>query len=138
MDYRLAPENPYPAALDDAVSAFMQLVTEFDYSEDRVAIAGDSAGGGLAAATAIRLIERHGVTPGALALISPWVDPGDRGATKKADLVVNTAWSFDAADATLPEATVLILATRRCTASSTGCRPPGFTSVPRKSSTRRS
>ncbi len=67
LDYRLAPENPYPAALDDAVSAFMQLVTEFDYSEDRVAIAGDSAGGGLAAATAIRLIERHGVTPGALA-----------------------------------------------------------------------
>lgn len=39
LDYRLAPENPYPAALDDAVSAFMQLVTEFDYSEDRVAIA---------------------------------------------------------------------------------------------------
>ena len=101
LDYRLAPENPYPAALDDAVSAYMQLVTEFDYEPQRVAIAGDSAGGGLAVATALRLIERHGVHPGALALISPWVDPGDRSAGQKADLVVNTAWSFDAADAYL-------------------------------------
>lgn len=101
LDYRLAPENPYPAALDDAAAAYMQLITEFDYRPEQVAIAGDSAGGGLAVATALRLIERHGVQPGALALISPWVDPGDRSAGKAADLVVNTSWSFDAADAYL-------------------------------------
>ncbi|WP_430950630.1 alpha/beta hydrolase [Rhodococcus sp. 24CO] len=101
LDYRLAPENPYPAALDDAAAAYMQLITEFGYRPEQVAIAGDSAGGGLAVATALRLIERHGVQPGALALISPWVDPGDRSAGKKADLVVNTGWSFDAADAYL-------------------------------------
>ncbi|MGC0363021.1 monoterpene epsilon-lactone hydrolase [Rhodococcus sp. 27YEA15] len=101
LDYRLAPENPYPAALDDAVAAYMQLTTEFGYAPEQLAIAGDSAGGGLAVATALRLVERHGITPGALALISPWVNPGDRNPSRKADLVVNTAWSFDAADAYL-------------------------------------
>lgn len=101
LDYRLAPEHPYPAALDDAVAAYLQLLTEEGFAADRVAIAGDSAGGGLALATARRLIDRHGVTPAALALIAPWVDPGARDAPFPRDLVVNTAWSHRAAAAYL-------------------------------------
>ncbi|MFF0815449.1 alpha/beta hydrolase [Rhodococcus sp. NPDC003318] len=101
LDYRLAPENPYPAALDDAVAGYLQLLTEFGFTADRVAIAGDSAGGGLALATARRLIDRHGVTPAALALIAPWVDPGRRDAPFERDLVLNTAWSHRTADAYL-------------------------------------
>lgn len=101
LDYRLAPEHPYPAALDDAVAAYLQLLTELGFTADRVAIAGDSAGGGLSLATARRLIDRHGVTPAALALIAPWVNPGARDAPFPRDLVVNTGWSYRAADAYL-------------------------------------
>lgn len=82
--YRLAPEHPYPAALDDAVAAYLEL--------GHAAIAGDSAGGGLAVATARRLLER-GLRVPALALLSPWTDPGDDVARRFRDLVVNLAWS---------------------------------------------
>jgi len=68
LDYRLAPEDPFPAALNDTLLAFDQLRPE------RVAIAGDSAGGGLALATAVALRDRGGALPDALALLSPWVD----------------------------------------------------------------
>jgi acetyl esterase/lipase len=82
-DYRLAPEHPYPAALDDAVAAYLELGRP-------AAIAGDSAGGGLAAATAVRLVAR-GINPPALALLSPWTDPTDYDAPRKRDLVINVA-----------------------------------------------
>ncbi|AOW91993.1 esterase [Rhodococcus sp. WMMA185] len=98
LDYRLAPEHPFPAGLEDAVAAFMELNTEHGYKTEQIAVAGDSAGGGLAIATARRLIDRHGVTPAALGLISPWVDPNRRDLPADRDLVVNKAWSFDAAE----------------------------------------
>jgi acetyl esterase/lipase len=100
LDYRLAPENPYPAALDDAVAAFRELVRLHGFTPDRIAIAGDSAGGGLTVATARRLVD-DGARPAALGLISPWVDPGARDAVKPRDLVVNTGWSNSSADAYL-------------------------------------
>lgn len=92
IDYRLAPEHPYPAALDDAEAAFRELVTAHGYPPERIAIAGDSAGGGLALALAQRLIARHRYTPAALGLIAPWVDPGQL-AERPRDLVVNAPWS---------------------------------------------
>ncbi|QDQ91546.1 alpha/beta hydrolase [Rhodococcus sp. WB9] len=98
LDYRLAPEHPFPAGLEDAVAAYLELNTEHGYETEQLAIAGDSAGGGLTVATARRLIDRHGVAPAALALIAPWVDPGRQDTSRDRDLVVNTEWSFDAAE----------------------------------------
>lgn len=98
LDYRLAPENPFPAGLEDAVAAYLELVTEYGYTPDSVAIGGDSAGGGLALAATGRLVHRHGVTPSALALIAPWGDPTDRTSLRGRDVVINTAWAYDAAD----------------------------------------
>lgn len=71
-DYRLAPEHPLPAAVDDAERAFDALVAS-GIPSDRIALAGESAGGGLALLLAIRLVDR-GVRPRAIAAMSPWAD----------------------------------------------------------------
>jgi acetyl esterase/lipase len=71
-DYRLAPEHPFPAGLDDALAAYRAL-----QADGPVILAGDSAGGGLALATALALRDaRQAVdqAPAALVLLSPWVD----------------------------------------------------------------
>jgi monoterpene epsilon-lactone hydrolase len=72
-NYRLAPENPFPAALDDAVAAYRGLLGE-GHSPQRIVIAGDSAGGGLA--LSLMLVLRAACTPlpAAAALFSPWTD----------------------------------------------------------------
>ena len=72
-DYRLAPEHPFPAAVDDAVAAWRGLRGQ-GLGASRIAIAGDSAGGGLAVATALRLRDLGEPMPHALVLFSPWVD----------------------------------------------------------------
>jgi acetyl esterase/lipase len=68
-DYRLAPEHPFPAGLDDALAACRAL-----QAEGPVILAGDSAGGGLALATALALRDAGNPAPAALVLLSPWVD----------------------------------------------------------------
>ena len=73
LDYRLAPEDPYPAAVEDCVAAVAALF-DSGLEPSRVAIIGDSAGGGLALATAIHLRDHGGPLPGVLGLISPWAD----------------------------------------------------------------
>lgn len=73
--YRLAPEHPFPAALDDVEAAYRALVTELGFDAGKVAIVGDSAGGGLAIAAALRIRDRHDLRmPGALVALSPWTD----------------------------------------------------------------
>jgi acetyl esterase/lipase len=73
IDYRLAPEHPFPAALDDAVCAWRALLNEG--ADPRCcAVLGDSAGGGLALALALRLRDERLPLPGAVAAISPWTD----------------------------------------------------------------
>lgn len=78
IDYRLAPEHPFPAAIDDAVAAYRWLLDQ-GYAPGKLAIMGDSAGGGLTVATALAL-KRDGLPqPGALVPISPWVDLAQTG-----------------------------------------------------------
>ena len=87
LDYRLAPEHPYPAALIDAVKAYKWLIDCGHLAED-IVIVGDSAGGGLAVATALSLKDEGLQMPRALGLISPWADMTMSGESvkSKADL----------------------------------------------------
>lgn len=71
--YRLAPEHPFPAALDDALGAWTYLRRQ-GIEASRIAVAGDSAGGGLSAALTGRLRDMGEALPGCLWLISPWTD----------------------------------------------------------------
>jgi len=72
-DYRLAPEHPFPGALEDATIAYRWLLDN-GFTGSKIAIAGDSAGGGLSIATAISLRDAGGPSPASIACISPWTD----------------------------------------------------------------
>lgn len=74
IDYRVAPEYPYPAALEDALEAYRWLLEEKKYAPQKIVVAGDSAGGGLALALALYLRDHGMAMPAGLALMSPWTD----------------------------------------------------------------
>ena len=73
LDYRLAPEHPFPAALDDVVAAYRELLGQ-GADPAGTALAGDSAGGWLALTAALRLREAGDPLPAVLGLVSPWLD----------------------------------------------------------------
>jgi phosphinothricin tripeptide acetyl hydrolase len=73
LDYRLAPEHPFPAAVEDAVAAYRWLLAR-GIPSGRLAVAGDSAGGGLTVATLLALRDAGVAMPAAAVCISPWVD----------------------------------------------------------------
>ncbi len=83
LDYRLAPENPFPAAVEDAVAAYRWLLAR-GFDPARLAIAGDSAGGGLTISTLVVLQDDGDPRPAAAVCISPWVDLEGSGASMTA------------------------------------------------------
>ena len=72
-DYRLAPEHPFPAAIEDSVAAYRRLIADGTPAQ-RIVIAGDSAGGGLTLATMLTLRDAGDPLPAAAVLFSPWTD----------------------------------------------------------------
>lgn len=101
-DYRLAPENPFPAAVDDALAAYRFLL---ENGSSPVVVAGDSAGGGLTIALLVAARDAGLPLPAAAAVISPWVDLELTGASMddKADVdpMINRERLKESADAYL-------------------------------------
>ena len=94
VDYRLAPEHPFPAALDDAVAAYRWLLAQ-GVAPRQIAIMGDSAGGGLALATLLRLRDEGLPLPAVAVALSPWTDLAMTGASyarnARADPMIDVA-----------------------------------------------
>ena len=84
LDYRLAPEHPFPAAVEDSVSTYRWLLDQ-GFAPNRITIAGDSAGGGLTIATMLSLRDAGLPLPAAGICISPWVDLTLAGASYTAN-----------------------------------------------------
>ncbi len=100
IDYRLAPEHPYPAALNDAKRAYRWLLESGNQAKD-ICIAGDSAGGGLTLATAIALRNDKIEMPACLCTFSPWTDVAMTGETMQEstyDPMLNVSWIKQMAD----------------------------------------
>jgi acetyl esterase/lipase len=82
VGYRLAPEHPFPAALEDGLAAYRYLLTQ-GIAPSAIALGGDSAGGGLALAMMLRLRAEAGPLPACAWLVSPWVDLAMTGESLK-------------------------------------------------------
>jgi len=88
VDYRMAPDHPYPAALDDCVAAYRTLLKERDPAE--IVIGGGSAGSNLAAATILRARDEGLPLPAATLLMSPEIDLTESGDSFRTNLGVDT------------------------------------------------
>ena len=95
VDYRLAPEHPYPAAVEDGVAVYAGLL-ESGADPRQVVVAGDSAGGGLAVATLLAARDRGLPQPAAVAVFSPWADLTRSGASYRAKDAADPLFSYDA------------------------------------------
>jgi acetyl esterase/lipase len=94
--YRLAPEHPFPAALDDAVRAYSWLLAD-GAAPRRMAIMGDSAGGGLALAMLLRLRDQGLPLPAAAVALSPWTDLALTGDSIRSNAAADPLLKFERA-----------------------------------------
>lgn len=94
IDYRLAPEHPYPAAVDDAVASYERLLGN-GIDPARVVIGGDSAGGGLTLACLLALRSAGTPLPAGAILISPWTDLSGSGGSMQGRLAADPMLSGD-------------------------------------------
>jgi acetyl esterase/lipase len=95
VDYRLAPENPYPAAIDDALAAYEALLHS-GIAPSNIAFAGESAGGGLAIATLVNARDRGLPLPAAAFVMSPYADLTLAGTTMQTKREVDPLMSLEA------------------------------------------
>jgi epsilon-lactone hydrolase len=105
IGYRLAPEHPFPAAYDDALTAW-RFLQDHNIPATHIAIGGDSAGAGLTVALITRLRDEHEELPGCAWLISPWTDLTMSGSTlsskESIDPLIHKEYLNELADAYLP------------------------------------
>jgi monoterpene epsilon-lactone hydrolase len=94
VGYRLAPEHPYPAAVEDGLAAYAGLL-ESGLSPAEILVAGDSAGGGLAVATLLAARDQGLPQPAAVAVVSPWADMTRSGASMRAKDGADPLFSYD-------------------------------------------
>lgn len=94
LDYRLAPEHPFPAALEDSLDAYRWL-REQGVSPTNIIIAGDSAGGGLALSTLISLRDNGAPLPSMAICLSPWTDLACTGESLRANAKVDPWGTMD-------------------------------------------
>ncbi len=117
VDYRLAPEHPFPAAIEDAASAYRHLLSD-GFAPASIAFSGDSAGGGLALGSLVKLRDDGAPMPAAACAFSPWTDLAMTGGTvttnRDADPMVlaealpqTAAWYLGSTPATSPYASPL-------------------------------
>jgi monoterpene epsilon-lactone hydrolase len=104
IDYRLAPEDPYPAAVEDALAAYQALLHDGVAPSD-IVFAGESAGGGLAVATLVNARDRGVPLPAAAFVMSPYVDLTLAGATMETRREVDPLLSREALQARVPDYT---------------------------------
>ena len=109
--YRLAPENPYPAAVEDAMVAYQALLDQGFAAAD-IVLAGDSAGGGLALTLAWNIKQQHAAQPAGMFLISPLINKkrvANSFTTQyEVDPVINHGWSRQMAENYLSHAPDLL------------------------------
>jgi acetyl esterase/lipase len=104
VDYRLAPENPYPAAVDDALAAYEALLDSGTAPSD-IAFAGESAGGGLAVATLVNARDRGLPLPAAAYVMSPYADLTLAGTTMETKRAADPLLSREDLQARIPDYT---------------------------------
>jgi acetyl esterase/lipase len=104
VDYRLAPEHPYPAAVDDALAAYEALLNSGTAPSD-IAFAGESAGGGLAVATLVNARDHGLPLPAAAFVMSPYADLTLAGTTMEAKRAADPLLSRENLQARIPDYT---------------------------------
>ncbi|MEL7199835.1 MAG: alpha/beta hydrolase [Pseudomonadota bacterium] len=99
VEYRLAPEQPFPAAVDDALLAYRWLLEHENLEPAEIAISGDSAGGGLALATLINAKRNLLPLPSCASVLSPWTDLSNGGETMPTGRIDDPILTKESADA---------------------------------------